>query len=89
MTKLKRNEETWRRITQKCINQESNLRFRMKNKFLIDHSLNKTEKHESKIARAEVLLNRHELDKREMLNEIVNDFPYVRKQRRLFEECEQ
>ena len=40
MTKLKRNEETWSRITNKCINQESNLRLRMKNKFLLDHSLN-------------------------------------------------
>ena len=89
MTKIKRNEETWKKITQKCINQESNMRFRMKNKFLIDHSLSKTEKRESKITRAEVLLNRHELDKREMLNEIVNDFPYVRKQRRLLEEYEQ
>ena len=36
-----------------------------------------------------MLLNRNELDKREILNEIVNDFPFVRKQRRLVEECDQ
>ena len=53
----------------------------MKNKFLLDHSLNQPQKRESKVVRAEMLLNRNELDKREILNEIVNDFPFVRKQR--------
>lgn len=92
--KLKNHGDCWQKITSKYVTQE-HLHYRLlKNQQKFKASVMKSKKPKSQkreslpynlISSKGPLLNRNEIEKREIFKEIVNDFPYAEKQKRFVE----